>query len=336
MTPFTLTDTPTGQPGETFLAGGTTLVDLMKTGALAPSRLVDLAPRRPALSAIRAEAGGLHIGALATMAELADHPLLARRYPLVRSALLQSASPQIRNMATIGGNLLQRTRCSYFRDTASPCNKRQPATGCGAQGGDARGLAILGTSAACIANHPGDLAVALLAVDAGVETETPEGTTRRFPLADLHRLPGATPHLETTLRPGEIITAVTLPEGDHARSVYLKIRDRASYAFALASAAVTLTLAPDGTVARCAIALGGLAAKPWRAVAAEQWLCGRMVDPATALAAGQRALDGATATPDQDFKIALGARTVARALLMAAATSPDPGYPPDSPPRQAP
>lgn len=318
MTPFTLTDTPSGQPGETLLAGGTTLIDLMKLGTLTPTRLIDLTQRRDELSGIHEDGPNLFIGALTTMADMADHSLIAARYPLVRSALLQSASPQIRNMATIGGNLLQRTRCSYFRDPASPCNKRHPGSGCGAMGGDARGLAILGTSAFCIANYPGDLAVALLAVDADVEIETPAGTHRSIPLAELHRLPGPSPEIETTLTPGEIITAITLPVGDHRRSAYLKIRDRASYAFALASAAVTLTLAPDGTVNRCAIALGGLATKPWRATAAEQWLMGRCIDEGTALNTGQLAVEGAVATPDQDFKIALGARTVARAILNAA------------------
>lgn len=317
MTPCTLDTTVTAQPGETLLAGGTTVIDLMKLGALTPSRLVDLSPRR-ALATIDEDGDTLRIGALVTMADVADHPVIATRYPLVRSALVQSASPQIRNMATLGGNLLQRTRCAYFRDSASPCNKRQPGSGCGAQGGDARGLAILGTSPACIANYPGDLAVALIAIDATVQTETPDGTGRSFPLAVLHRLPGTTPGMETTLSHGEVITSVTLPPGDHRRSVYLKIRDRASYAFALASAAVSLTLTPAGTVNRAAIALGGLAAKPWRATSAERHLIGRRIDQDTALTAGSLAMDGAEATPDQRFKIALGQRTVARALLMAA------------------
>jgi xanthine dehydrogenase YagS FAD-binding subunit len=318
MTPFTIDTVPTGQPGETLLAGGTTVLDLMKLGTLTPARLVDLSPRRTDLSVIVEEGDALRIGALATMAEVADHPILASRYPLVRAALLQSASPQIRNMATIGGNLLQRTRCSYFRDPGAPCNKRQPGSGCGAQGGDARGLAILGTSAACIANYPGDLAVALLALDATVQTEAPDGTRRSFALSDLHRLPGTTPEVETCLAPGELITSVTLPPGDHGPSVYLKIRDRASYAFALASAAVSLSLAPDGTILRARIALGGLAAKPWRAGLAEEHLSGRRMDQETALRAGALAMQGAHATPDQAFKIALGQRTIARALLMAA------------------
>ena len=316
MTPFSLDTLITGQPGETLLAGGTTVLDLMKLGTLTPARLVDLSQRNIP-STIEEDGDGLRIGAMATMAEVAENPLVATRYPLVRSALLQSASPQIRNMATIGGNLLQRTRCSYFRDHALPCNKRQPGSGCGAQGGDARGLAVLGISAACIANYPGDLAVALLATDATVQTKTSEGTRRSFPLADLHRLPGTTPEVETSLFPGEVITSVTLPPGEHLCSVYLKIRDRASYAFALASAAVSVTLAPDGTVIRAAIALGGFAAKPWRATLAERHLIGQRIDQDTALTAGSLAMDGAKATPDQMFKIALGQRTVARALVMA-------------------
>ena len=318
MMPFTLDTAATGKPGETFLAGGTTVLDLMKLGTLSPTRLIDLSPRKADLSGIAEEGDTLRIGALATMADVAGYPVIAARYPLVRSALLQSASPQIRNMATVGGNLLQRTRCSYFRDTASPCNKRQPGSGCGAQGGDARGLAVLGTSANCIANYPGDLAVALLASDAALQTEAPDGTHRSFPLADLHCLPGTTPEVETTLSPGEVITSVILPPGDHRRSVYLKIRDRASYAFALVSAAISLTLAPDGTVIRAAIALGGLAAKPWRATLAERHLIGRRIDQGTALTAGSLAMDGAEATKDRTFKINLGQGTVARALLMAA------------------
>ncbi len=319
MTPFTLTDTPSGQPGETLLAGGTTLIDLMKLGTLTPTRIIDLTLRRDEFSGIYEDGPNLLVGALTTMADMADHPLIAARYPLVRSALLQSASPQIRNMATIGGNLLQRTRCSYFRDPASPCNKRQAGSGCSAIGGDARGLAILGTSTSCIANYPGDLAIALLAVDATIDIETPAGTHRSIPLAELHRLPGTTPDIETTLHPGEIITAITLAPGDHSRSAYVKIRDRASYAFSLASAAVTLTLTPEGTVTRCAIALGGLAAKPWRAADAERWLMGRRIDEGTALTAGQLTLQDAIATPDQGFKVALGARAIARAVLTAAA-----------------
>lgn len=316
MRAFEITSTP-HSPTDTFIAGGTTLVDLMKLGVMAPDRLVDLRGIVP--DGIEVQGDTLHIGAGVTMAALAVHTEVAQRLPLVRSALLQSASPQIRNMATIGGNLLQRTRCSYFRDTASPCNKRTPGSGCGARGGDARGLAILGTSAACIANYPGDLAVALLAVDAQVEVNGADGHRRTLPLADLHRTPGDTPETETTLAPGDLITGVTVPLADHSRSAYIKVRDRASYAFALASAAMSLRLDADGAVARCAIVLGGIATKPWRAVAAEQALLGRQVSRDVALEAGALALEQADPTPDQLFKVALGARVVAKAILEAGA-----------------
>lgn len=316
MKPFEIASAP-HSPADTFLAGGTTLVDLMKLGVLAPGRLVDLRGR--VADGIEVQGQTLRIGAGVTMAALADHPIVAARLPLVRSALLQSASPQIRNMATIGGNLLQRTRCSHFRDATSPCNKRQPGSGCPARGGDARGLAILGTSAACIASYPGDLAVALLAVDAQLEVHGGTGGARILPLADLHRTPGDTPDHETTLAPGDLITAVTLPLADHSRSAYVKLRDRASYAFALASAAVSLGLDADGRVSRCAIALGGLATKPWRDAAAEQALLGRPVTLGAAMRAGAVALEPADPTPDQRFKVALGARVVARAILEAVA-----------------
>lgn len=314
MRAFEITSTP-HSPTDTFIAGGTTLVDLMKLGVMAPDRLVDLRDR--ALTGIAVQGDTLYIGALVTMAALADHPEVAQRLPLVRLALLQSASPQIRNMATIGGNLLQRTRCSYFRDTASPCNKRAPGSGCGARGGDSRALAILGTSAACIANYPGDLAVALLAVDAQVEVQGADGYCRTLPLPDLHRSPGDTPETETTLAPGDLITGITVPLVDHARSAYIKVRDRASYAFALASAAVSLHLDADGKVARCAIVLGGVATKPWRARAAEDVLTGQRIAPETALAAGQAALSSADPTPDQQFKVALATRVIAKAVLEA-------------------
>jgi xanthine dehydrogenase YagS FAD-binding subunit len=314
MKPFHITSEP-HSPADTFIAGGTTLVDLMKLGVMAPDRLVDLRGR--VAGGIEVQGDSLHIGAGVTMAALADHPMVAERLPLVRSALLQSASPQIRNMATIGGNLLQRTRCSYFRDATSPCNKRRPGSGCAARGGDARGLAILGTSAACIANYPGDLAVALLAVDAQVEVQRMDGQRRSLPLADLHRTPGDTPEQETTLAPGDLITGITVPLADHSRSAYIKVRDRASYAFTLASAAVTLTLDDAGAVTHCAIALGGIATKPWRAVAVEQVMIGKPVTRQTALDAGRLAMAGADPTPDQQFKVSLGARVVAKALIAA-------------------
>lgn len=306
-------------PADTFIAGGTTLVDLMKLGVVGPERIVDLLDGRSELAGIAVEGDTLRIGSLTTMSALAEHPVVATSLPLVGSALLQSASPQIRNMATIGGNLLQRTRCSYFRDRASPCNKRELGSGCGAQGGDARGLAIMGTSAACIANYPGDLAVSLLAVDALVEVQALSGQRRSFPIADLHRTPGTTPERETNLAPGNMITAVIVPMADHSRSAYVKVRDRASYAFALASAAVTLDFDRECAVSRCAIVLGGIAAKPWRATGAEAALIGQRVDRSRAIAAGKLAVADANAAPDQQFKISLAARVTAKAILQACA-----------------
>lgn len=316
MKAFTFTTTPQ-TPADMFIAGGTTMIDLMKLGVIAPDRLVDL--QAMSLSDITVRGGTLHIGALTTMAALADNPTVANRLPLVQLALLQSASPQIRNMATIGGNLLQRTRCSYFRDTGSPCNKRTPGSGCGAMGGDARGLAILGTSAACIANYPGDLAIALLAVDAQVAVQGPDGQSRTIPLANLHRTPDDTPERETNLAPGDLITGISLALADHTRSTYLKIRDRASYAFALASAAVSLTSDAGGTVTRCAIAVGGIATKPWRAAQAEAMMIGQKVTEVTAMAAGRAALSEAMPTADQRFKVDLAIRVIAKAILDAAA-----------------
>lgn len=290
----------------------------MKLGVLVPERLVELRDRAEHMG-ISVEGEALHIGALTTMAALADHPAVIARLPLVRSALLQSASPQIRNMATIAGNLRQRTRCSYFRGLASPCNKRAPGSGCGAMGGDARGLAILGTSAACKANCPGDLAVALLAVEAQVEVQALDGQHRSLCLADLHRTPGSTPERETNLAPGNLITAITGPMADHARSGYVKVCDRASCAFALASAAVSLTLDDDRTVTRCAIALGGLATKPWRATTAEAMMIGQTVTEATAAAASRAVLAEATPTPDQSFKVDLACRVMVKLIMEVSA-----------------
>jgi xanthine dehydrogenase YagS FAD-binding subunit len=316
MRAFTFAET-LQTPSDMLVAGGTTLVDLMKLGVMAPSRLVDL--RERGLTGIEEREGDtLHVGALTTMAALADHPVVAQRLPLVRSALLQSASPQIRNMATVGGNLLQRTRCNYFRDLASPCNKRRPGSGCGATGGDARGLAILGTSSACVANYPGDLAIALLVLDASVEVQRLDGQLRSIPLEELHRLPGMTPEQETILDFGDVITGITIPLGDHTRSSYVKVRDRSSYAFALASAAVSITLDESGTVTRCSMAIGGVVSKPWRTRAAEVAITGQKVTEAAALAAGRTALEDATPTPDQSFKVGLACRVIAKAVMNAA------------------
>ncbi|MEF7612370.1 xanthine dehydrogenase family protein subunit M [Aquincola sp. MAHUQ-54] len=309
-------------PGEhaSFLAGGTNLVDLMKSGIAQPGRVVDL--RHVALQAIEPTAdGGLSLGALATNADTAAHPLVRSRYPLVAAALLAGASPQIRNMATNGGNLLQRTRCSYFYDTQVPCNKRAPGSGCPARRGLAKSLAILGTSEYCIATHPSDFCVALAALDATVHVESPRGS-RTIPLTAFHRLPGDQPERDTELSTGELITHITLPPGPFSQhSSYLKLRERASYAFALVSVAAALAVGPDGHVRAARIAIGGVAPRPWRVPEAEELLVGRPATPASFALAAQRMLQGASPSgakgTDNAFKIPMAERAVVRALEVA-------------------
>jgi xanthine dehydrogenase YagS FAD-binding subunit len=302
--------------GARFIAGGTNLLDLMKENVERPRRLIDIS--RLPLAAIEPGAGGgLRLGALATNADVAYHPEVERRYPLLSAAILAGASAQLRNMASVGGNLMQRTRCPYFYDTATPCNKREPATGCSAIHGFNRGQAILGTSEHCIATNPSDMCVALAALEAVVHVTGPSGA-RALPLADFHRLPGDTPHVDTNLRPAEIITAVELPaRGFAGHHAYLKIRERASYAFALVSVAVGLELDGD-VVTEARLALGGVAHKPWRDPEAEALLRGR---PATA-EHGRRAADvllrGARGFGHNDFKIELARRAIVRALGQAA------------------
>ncbi|HEY2890268.1 MAG TPA: FAD binding domain-containing protein, partial [Dongiaceae bacterium] len=261
---------------------------------------------------------GLRLGALVRMADAASHPDIARDYPVIAQSLLLAASAQIRNMASLGGNVLQRTRCSYFRDTRwAACNKRNPGSGCAALNGITRKLAILGTSESCIATYPGDFAQALVALDAIVEIAGPAGA-RSLRFEDLHRLPGNTPHIETNLQPGELITGFRVPAGGWThRSLYLKIRDRESYEFALASAAVAVEL--DGkTVKQARIALGGVATRPWRAREAEAALSGKVLSEETAAAAANAAFTQAKTRDDNDFKRDLGKRTLTRALLQAA------------------
>jgi CO/xanthine dehydrogenase FAD-binding subunit len=296
-----------------YLAGGTTQLDLMKDGVLRPGRLIDIT--RLPLHGIEPRGDALLVGALATMEELAGHPLVVRRLPFVRESLLRSASVQLRNMATIGGNLLQRTRCRYFRDPlVASCNKRAPGTGCAAAAGTHRMSAVLGTSEHCIATHASDLAVTLIAMDAVVHTDHAAGGVRAIPLTGFYRLPQDTPHVENVLRPGELITAVEvplLPEG--ARSGYLKVRDRTSYEFALASAAVAVVL--DGEVIRSArVALGGVATVPWRAVEAEHVLTGAAADTEVFRSAARAALAGAQPRPQNAFKVELAQRTLVRTL----------------------
>jgi CO/xanthine dehydrogenase FAD-binding subunit len=302
-------------PGSAFLAGGTTQVDLMKDGVLGPRMLIDIT--RLPLRGVAADGDMVRVGALTTMEELAADPVIAERLPVVRESLLQAASPQLRNMATVAGNLLQRTRCRYYRDLSCACNKRAPGSGCDALNGYHRMHAILGTSEHCIATHASDLAVALVALDA-VARVRGEAGERAVPLTGFYRTPGDTPGVENVLERGELITSVEvplLPEG--ARSGYLKVRDRASYEFALASVAVAL-VSTDGVTRDARVALGGLATVPWRSRAAEDVLRGAPVTPETCAAAAEAALSGASPRPGNAYKVELGKRAVVRALSMLA------------------
>jgi xanthine dehydrogenase YagS FAD-binding subunit len=314
-------------PNTRFIAGGTNLIDLMKIEVETPAHLVDLNPLAESDSTLRsvgdAPGGGLRIGALTPMSDVAWEPRVKERYPVLSQALLLGASGQLRNMASMGGNLLQRTRCPYFRDTAMPCNKREPGSGCSAIGGFNRSHAILGTSEHCIATHPSDLAIALVALDATIRVRTPgsagSGTERTISVADLHVLPGTHPERETVLRPGEMITAIDVPALPFARrSLYLKVRDRASYAFALASAAVAVNVA-NGTIRDARVALGGVGTKPWRSRAAERALIGKPAVTASFRAAANAALQGAVTHKDNAFKVELAKRTLVRALTEVAA-----------------
>ena len=320
MEPFSYTraeDTETAiaqvatHPKAVYIAGGTTLLDLMKDNVLKPDLLVDIT--RLPLRGIEVTGSGVRIGALTTMGEIAGDPVIRDRYPMVSEALLLSASQQLRNMATIGGNLLQRTRCSYFRDPAFACNKRAPGTGCAALVGPNRMHAILGTSDHCIATHGSDVAVALVALDAVALVRGSAGE-RRIPLTDFYVLPGTTPEREHVLAPGELIVAVEIPSTfDATRSRYLKVRDRASYEFALVSAAVVLEL--DGATIRTArLAMGGVGTIPWRVRAAETLLQGMPLDRKIFAEAAEAALVGAIPQRDNAFKIELARRTLVRAL----------------------
>jgi xanthine dehydrogenase YagS FAD-binding subunit len=311
------------RPGAAYLAAGTNLVDLMKGGVAQPSLLVDIT-RLPGLKGIEAlPDGGLRIGALVRNADLAHDRDFAGRFPAVAEALLSGASAQLRNAATAGGNILQRTRCAYFADTASPCNRRDAGSGCAAIGGETRLHAVLGWSSDCIATHPSDFCVPLVALEAIVEIEGAAGR-REVPLTDFHRLPGSTPALETLCEPGDLIVAIRLPwdaAGFARHSRYLKVRDRMSYAFAVVSAAAALRMA-DGRIAEARIALGGVAAKPWRARAAETMLAGAAPDRAVFRRAAEAALADAKPSGENGFKIELARRVVTRALMLAAAGTP--------------
>jgi xanthine dehydrogenase YagS FAD-binding subunit len=300
-----------------YIAGGTDMVQLLQEYVRRPDRLVSLA----GLLDGRIEVGpqGLRLGAAATMAEVAAHPAVVQQYPVIAEALLNSASPQVRNQATMGGNVLQRTRCPYFRDVGyAACNKRAPGSGCSAIGGENRWNAVLGTSDHCIATHASDLAVALVALDAAVEVRSARGE-RIVPLTHLHRLPADTPHIETVLEPGEVITALTVPASALARrSHYLKVRDRASFEFAVVAAAVALEM--DGSRIRQArVALGGVGTKPWRVRRVESALAGKSLEPAALREAAALAAEGARGYGHNDFKIELMQRAIVRALETAGA-----------------
>ncbi len=300
-----------------FLAGGTTLIDLMKLDVLRPERVVDITPLRRSHDGVEAGPDGLHLGAFASMSAAAEHPAILAGYPAIAESLHLAASAQLRNMATLGGNVLQRTRCAYFRDPSwGACNKRNPGSGCAAISGFNRNHAVLGVDRSCIAQYPGDFGVALIALDAEVELNGPNGQ-RRIAFASLHRPADGQPHVETTLQPGEVITSFHIPAGAWTRrSLYLKIRDRASYEFAIASAAVALELDGD-TVRSARIGLGGMAYRPWRAPEAEALLTGKPLNEANAEAAAQAALAGAVTHGNNDYKPELGRRVIVRALLQA-------------------
>ncbi|EJL52767.1 aerobic-type carbon monoxide dehydrogenase, middle subunit CoxM/CutM-like protein [Rhizobium sp. CF122] len=301
------------QSGAMLLAGGTTLLDLAKCGVAEPDSVVDIT-HLSGLSQISADADGVTIGALAKMEDVAGSPGIRANYPAISQSLLLAASPQLRNMATIGGNLLQRTRCPYFRDpgTFSACNKRHPGSGCSAIGGVTRNHAVLGTSGACIASYPGDLAVALVALEATIDL-----SDRKVTAEDFFVLPGDTPERETILERGEMVMAINIPAAPVARaSTYLKVRDRQSYEFAAASAAVGLELEADGkTICDIRVALGGVATKPWRARSVEKALIGKVLDAGTVEKASRLAMEGAVANGGNRYKIELAPRVVARAIL---------------------
>ncbi len=301
-----------------FMGGGTTLIDLMKLSVETPDRVLDI--NRLPLDKIEATPdGGLKIGATARNSDLAYHPKVQKDYSVLSQAILQGASAQIRNMATVGGNLLQRTRCVYFRDTAMPCNKREPGSGCPAITGHNRTLAILGTSEHCIATNPSDMCVALAALEATIHIQGTKGS-RAVAFGDFHLLPGETPHRETVLEPGDLITHVTLPPPVvGSRHLYLKLRDRASYEFALSSAAVVITIA-SGRITRARIALGGVGTKPWRSPDAEAALVGKPANDAGFRKAAEAAMRNAKAQSENGFKIELAKRCLTYALRTAAAS----------------
>lgn len=302
-----------------YIAGGTNLLDLMKVNIEKPTQLIDI-NRLPLTQVEELPNGGVRIGSLVKNSELAYHPLIKKKYPVLSEALLAGASPQLRNMASVGGNLMQRTRCPYFYSTDFACNKRKPGSGCAAIDGYNRSNAVLGTSDKCIATHPSDMCVALAALDAKIHVQGGAGT-RIIPFNEFHLLPGQTPHLEHALKPGELITHVEIPAIPYSsRSHYLKVRDRQSYEFALASAAVVLNV-KNGRIENAHIALGGVGTKPWRSSAAEKALTGMSANEQTYQKAAEAAMDQAKGYRDNTFKIELAKRTLVRALTKAGGMS---------------
>ncbi|MEV0388918.1 xanthine dehydrogenase family protein subunit M [Nonomuraea sp. NPDC050643] len=298
-------------PGTMYLGGGTNLVDLMRLGVAEPERLVDVS--RLPLDRIEAVGDRVRVGATVRNTDLAFDPLIRARYPMLARAVLSGASGQVRNVATVAGNLLQRTRCTYFQDVTRPCNKRRPGSGCPAIEGDHAGLAVLGTSGACVATHPSDMAVALAALEAEVHVTGPAGD-RIIPMPGLHRLPGDEPERDTVLEPGDLITAVELPPPPPGASLYRKVRERASFAFALVSIAAVLDVRPDGTVGACRIALGGLAHVPWRAERAEQALIGGPATGEAFLEAAEAELEPARPLPRNAYKVPLARNLIVSTL----------------------
>ncbi|MEU8877527.1 xanthine dehydrogenase family protein subunit M [Streptomyces javensis] len=307
------------QPGAKFISGGTNLLDLMKLDIEYPSHLVDIS-RLPLRDIEELPDGGLRIGAQARNSDVAADPHVRTRYPVLSEALVSGASGQLRNKASTGGNLVQRTRCPYFYDTAADCNKRDPGSGCAAIGGFNRIHAILGASESCIATHPSDMAVAMTALDAEIELLRADGSVRGVAITDFYRLPGDTPHIENVLGEDEMITAVLLPPPLPGRQVYRKVRDRASYEFALVSVAAVVSV-DRGTIREARVAFGGVAHKPWRSVEAEDTLTDRPATMDTYRAAAEAALRGAVGRGDNDFKIELAKRTLCRTLAQAAGAS---------------
>lgn len=303
-----------------YIGGGTNLIDLMKMGVERPGALVDVS--RLPLKTIEEHEGGVRIGAMATNTDCANHALIRRRYPVLSQAILAGATQQLRNKATMGGNLLQRTRCYYFYDPAmGVCNKRNPGTGCSAKEGVTRIHAILGASEECIATHPSDMCVALSALGATVLVQGPRGS-RQIAFTEFHRLPGNKPEIDTTLHPGELITAIDLPALSYGhRSTYVKVRDRNSYAFALVSAAAIVDIDESGTIRKAHVALGGVAHKPWRAERAEHHLTGKKADPQVLRAAAEAELHGAKPYQGNAFKVELAKRTIVRAMMTAATSA---------------